>query len=203
MKLNIGIDIDGTITDAYQWIGLLNNYFGLTLTKEDMTSYHVEDFTDITTKDFSKFVIDCGGEMCSTAIPRPGAGLYMNKLHKDHNICYVTARGEGLRDVTKAWLSQYSFPLTDLHMLHSHNKLQKAQELKCDLFIEDRYETAVELATAGIRVLLLDTNYNRKPLIPGVTRVYNWEEIEEEIESLSKEEKATSGYKRGLTDANI
>lgn len=186
MRLNIGIDIDGTITDPYQWLGLLNGYFGTNITKKDMVSYHVEDFSSITTEEFGDFMKECGDKMCSTAIPRDASSELVNKLHKNHNIHFITARESSSRESTEDWFRRYNFPLANLHMLGNHNKLAIAKELKCDLFIEDRYETAIELALAGIKVLLLDCNYNRQPLIPGIIRVYNWLEIEEEINNMIK-----------------
>lgn len=56
-------------------------------------------------------------------------------------------------------------------------KVDKARELKCNMFIEDSYDNAVQLSNADFKVLLIDTNYNRKPLNESITRVYNWTEI--------------------------
>ncbi|MFT9498194.1 hypothetical protein [Anaerosolibacter sp.] len=67
-------------------------------------------------------------------------------------------------------------------MLGSHYKVNQAKELGCDIFIEDRYENAIQLALAGFEVLLMDCNYNRLPLIPGITRVYDWKEVYKVIE---------------------
>ena len=50
-------------------------------------------------------------------------------------------------------------------------------ELKCDIFIEDNYDNAVNLSNEGVKVLLIDTNYNQKPLNANIVRVYNWKEI--------------------------
>ena len=73
----------------------------------------------------------------------------------------------------------------DLHMLGSHYKVEKAKELDCDIFVEDRYENAVELALSGFQVLLMDCSYNRKPLIPGITRVTSWLDVHEEVQVIN------------------
>ncbi|MBS3995387.1 MAG: hypothetical protein KGZ33_06290, partial [Alkaliphilus sp.] len=57
----------------------------------------------------------------------------------------------------------------------------KAKELSCDIFVEDRYENAMELALSGFEVILIDCGYNRKSLMPGITRVFNWREINNAI----------------------
>ena len=86
-----------------------------------------------------------------------------------------------MEEVTKRWFLNYGIPNNDLHMLGSHFKVNKARELDCHIFIEDRYENALEIALAGFDVLLIDTNYNRLPLIPGIIRVYDWLDIYEEV----------------------
>jgi hypothetical protein len=69
-------------------------------------------------------------------------------------------------------------------MLGSHYKVERAKQLECDIFIEDRYENAIQLALEGFQVLLVDCSYNRLPLLPGITRVRDWIEIYEEIETI-------------------
>lgn len=50
--------------------------------------------------------------------------------------------------------------------------------MDCDIFIEDRYENAIQLSEAGFEVLLIGTNYNNGPINANIHRVKNWYEIE-------------------------
>ena len=87
-----------------------------------------------------------------------------------------------MRDVTTKWFANHRIPMHSLSLLGSHNKVGKANDLSCDIFIEDRYENAIQLAMAGFEVLLIDCYYNRGHLPSNVTRVRSWFEIENIIE---------------------
>jgi uncharacterized HAD superfamily protein len=83
--------------------------------------------------------------------------------------------------VTIKWLKSRKFPEKEVYLLGSHYKVDKAKELGCDVFIEDRCENALDLFSAGFKVLLIDCYYNRMPLPKGIIRVKNWDEIHGEI----------------------
>ena len=55
--------------------------------------------------------------------------------------------------------------MSSLSLLGSHDKVAKAYEFCCDIFIEDRYENAVQLSSHGFNVLLIDCYYNQGPFI--------------------------------------
>jgi len=77
----------------------------------------------------------------------------------------------------------------DLFVLGNHYKVNTAKELNCSIFIEDNYNNAIQLSTAGFKVLLIDTNYNRKPLNDNIVRVNNWKDIFSIINELSLQTK--------------
>jgi uncharacterized protein len=79
--------------------------------------------------------------------------------------------------LTNAYLRKNEIPYDDVFVLGTHYKVDKARELNCSIFIEDNYDNAIQLSSAGFKVLLIDTNYNRKPLNENVVRVYNWKDI--------------------------
>lgn len=175
--MNICVDIDGTITNAYYWIEYINKHFGCELKEEDMIYYDICKVLDITHETFMEFYTKCSYELHKNAVMRDSAKEILSKFAENHNIYYVTARPEELRDVTLEWFEEAGLPKGDLFMLGSHDKVQKAKELDCELFFEDRYENAIQLSEAGIRVLLLDCYYNRQPLNDNITRVMDWMEI--------------------------
>lgn len=65
----------------------------------------------------------------------------------------------------------------EIYMLGSDYKIDKAKELKCDIFIEDNPLNALQLAQGGISVFLLETNYNRDTKYDNITKVKDWEHI--------------------------
>lgn len=181
MKLNLCIDIDGTITEEFYWLDLANKYFGKNIHPSQIKEYDIDKVLGITKEEYLKFYNEHSHSIHLDSKPREFSDLILWHLSNQHNVSYVTAREPKLEEVTKRWFLNYGIPNNDLHMLGSHFKVNKARELDCHIFIEDRYENALEIALAGFDVLLIDTNYNRLPLIPGIIRVYDWLDIYEEV----------------------
>ncbi|MTI46458.1 5' nucleotidase, NT5C type [Sporosalibacterium faouarense] len=179
--LNICIDIDGTITEPYCWIDIANEYFKVNLQPEDVTEYEIHKVLNIPREDYLKFYEKWGKEVHRRATIRENAYEILHKIHDEHNIYYVTAREEKMTEITKDWLVEKRLPQAQLFLLGSHYKVDKAKDLGCHVFIEDRYENALQLSMAGYKVLLIDCYYNRYPIMPGMTRVRNWKEIFREI----------------------
>jgi uncharacterized protein len=121
---------------------------------------------------------------------RKDAKPAIKKLSLAHNIYFVTARENSLTMLTHKYLRKNETPYDDLFVLGSHYKVDKAKELDCSVFIEDNYDNPIQLSSAGFKVLLLDTNYNRKPINENVLRVYNWNEIYAIINKLFLQAKA-------------
>jgi len=186
-KLNICVDIDGTITEPFYWLKLANYHFNKHVREEEIKEYEIDKVLGISVEDYNKFYEKYFETLHLNSKPRIGASVVLNGISKLHNIYYVSAREQRLKGITLDWLKKYNMPLKEIYLLGSHYKVQKAKELNCDLFIEDRYENAVELANAGIDVILIDCSYNRKPLVKGIIRVFNWEQIWEIIISLEKQ----------------
>ncbi|MGM0395955.1 MAG: 5' nucleotidase, NT5C type [Bacillota bacterium] len=182
MSLNLCIDIDGTITDAYYWLDYANEHFGTCINPHHVTTYDIHHVLNVSREDYMKFYEMNCEKIHGNSEPRVNTDLVLWRLAQQHNVSYVTARDPKIRAVTEDWFKKNGMPNCNLHMLGSHYKVEKARELNCDIFIEDRYENAIQLALAGIKVLLIDCSYNRQPLIPGITRVFNWIDIYEEIE---------------------
>ncbi|WP_026476325.1 5' nucleotidase, NT5C type [Alkaliphilus transvaalensis] len=185
-KLNLCIDIDGTITEAYDWIPRANSYFNTNITAMDVKVYDIHQNLGVERKAYDEFYRSYGEILHDEVTIRAGAKEVLDELAKDHQIHFVTAREERMRDVTNKWLKRHLIPLNTLSLLGSHNKIGKAIELSCDIFIEDRYENAIQLASSGFQVLLINCYYNQEPLPPQVTRVNNWFEIKNVIEEYTQ-----------------
>jgi uncharacterized protein len=188
-NLNICIDIDGTITDAYYWLDSCNEYFGTNIAKEDVTEYHIHKILGIDEKEYSQFYENYKFKLHLNPKLRFFAKVVITKLNLLHNIYFVTTREKCLEMLTHTYLRKNEISYDGLFFLGSHYKVDIANELNCNIFIEDNYDNAIQLSNAGFKVLLLDTNYNRKPLNENVKRVCNWIEIYEVIKELSLESK--------------
>lgn len=188
--LNICIDIDGTITNAYDWLDMANKYFNKNITEDQVTEYEIHEVLGIERREYEDFYSIYKFKIHSEQKLRDDVKLIINKLSKIHNIYFVTARDKELETLTHLFLRKNEISYNDLFVLGSHYKVDKARELNCSIFIEDNYNNAIQLSTAGFKVLLIDTNYNRKPLNHNIIRVNDWKEIVAIINELSLQTKA-------------
>jgi len=182
-QLNFCIDIDGTLTEAYDWIPRANDHFKTNIVPEMVNDYEIHKALGVESELYDEFYGLYGEIMHEEARIRMGVKKVLDMLYRKHNVHFVTAREAKMKPVTEKWLARHELPMDSLSLLGSHNKVSKAMELSCDLFIEDRYENAVQLAGYGFNVLLIDCNYNQGHLYPGITRVNDWMEINDHIET--------------------
>ncbi|MBP1743956.1 MAG: hypothetical protein H6Q58_934 [Firmicutes bacterium] len=189
-SLNICIDIDGTITDSYYWLDFCNEHFSTNITEADVTAHSMHEVLGVDEDEFLKFYERNKLKFHSNQKVREDAGPIIRGLSCYHNIYFVTARDEGLTMFTHGFLRKNEIPYDRLFVLGTPNKVQKAEAVKCDVFIEDSYDNAIQLSEAGYAVLLLDACYNRKPINGNITRVNTWNEINDIISGLAEENKA-------------
>lgn len=175
--LNICIDIDGTLTRSDDWLELINQAFNKSLTLENQKVYEYHRLVDITREEYDTFYQKHKKEMFAKSSFRPKAKEVLPYLYENHRIHFVTARDQEVEAVTIQWLLENFVDYHSISHLGSHHKVQRAFELNCDLFIEDRYENALELSKAGFEVLLMNCPYNQGPLHHRTTRVCHWTDI--------------------------
>jgi len=193
-KLNICIDIDGTVTEAYDWIDVANEFFGKNLRKEDVVLYEIEKVIGVSREEYDDFYRVYGKLIHSKAPIRDGVIPALESIFKNHSIHFVTARSKDMTSVTYNWMSLYQVPYDSISLLGSHHKVKKAKELNCDIFIEDRYENAIELSKEGFTVILIDCLYNQGELPENVIRLENWQQIYYFINQFEKQRSINSSY---------
>lgn len=186
-NLNICIDIDGTITDPYYWLNYANEYFNLNYTEDQITTYNIAEALNISSYDYDIFYEKNKFLIHRTENLRDDVKDILDILYKYNNIFFVTARDKSLELLTNQYLKNNHIPYDGVFVLGSCNKVPTAQNLNCDIFIEDSYDNAIQLSANNFKVLLVDTNYNRLPLNDNIIRVYNWKQIFEFISELSGE----------------
>ena len=191
-KLNLCIDIDGTVTEPYYWLERANRYFDRQLRPEEITAYEIHRMLEVGEDDYSEFYELYGKLLHRESKARLGASEAIQNLYRRHHIHFVTAREERMRETSIEWLTRHQMPMDSIALLGSHYKVEKARELKADFFIEDCYGNALQLAKAGFEVLLIDCTYNKGPLPRNVTRVKNWFEISRIIEAKEKDIRTVS-----------
>lgn len=185
-NLNICIDIDGTITDPYFWLDIANKYFNKNVNIDKVTEYKVDIVMGVTRDEYYDFYDKNKFKMHNDNVSlRENSKEVIEELIKLNNIYFVTARDKDLKLLTYSYLNNNGIPYDDIFVLGTHYKVDMARKLKCDIFIEDCYENALQLSENGFKVLLIDTNYNRKPLNKNIVRVLNWNEIYELVKEIT------------------
>ncbi|MHB1315976.1 MAG: 5' nucleotidase, NT5C type [Christensenellales bacterium] len=185
-NLNICIDIDGTVTEPFFWLPDANRFFDKQVEPKDITSYEIYKAMGTDPSAYDEFYGKLGESMHRRSGIRPGVKEVIGKLSGVHQVHFVTAREEIMRDVSLEWLQKHRIPFDTISLLGSHHKASRAKSLHCDLFIEDSRSNALELSRAGFDVLLVDCTYNQGRLPANITRVSNWNQIEKMIQNYKK-----------------
>ena len=189
-NLNICIDIDGTITDPYYWLSYANSYFNSNISEDQVISYDISKVLNIEQNDYIEFYEKFKFEIHTTQKLRNDVKEILDELHRFNNLYYVTARDKSLELLTFLYLLNHEIPFDEIFILGTHNKVPKAKDLNCDIFIEDSYDNAIELSNSGFTVILIDTNYNRLPLNNNIIRAHNWLEVSQIITEISRKKEA-------------
>lgn len=183
-NLNICIDIDGTITSPYHFISYLNEMYNKNIKEEEVTTVYWSKLYDEDSDKLMKKFHDRYMHSYGEAELVEGVLDVLDELYGENNLYFVTAREEGLKDVTLNWLEKNGLSKIHIYMLGSDYKIEKARELNCDIFIEDNPLNAMQLAEGGINVLLIDTNYNKDIQHENITRVKDWKHIKDIINNM-------------------
>lgn len=183
--MNIGIDIDGTITTAFYWLDYYNQHFKTNIQPSQVTTYDHHLALGVSLNEYSTFRKKHIHTIHNLAKPRIQSGYFLRKLFfENHHLSVITAREKELESLTSQWLSKYQMYYHALYHLGHTNKASLALQLNLDLFLEDRLETALEIVKHNIPVILFDTPYNQHDHHPLIYRVYHWVEVYEVIDHL-------------------
>lgn len=191
----IGFDLDDVLLNFSDVLrGHMNEKYKKNIGRNDITTFFVEDAFGITPQDARETIENFFfHDDHLKAVPIDGSQDVIERLSKENNLHIITAKPDTLNEITMQWLDKY-FP-NKFEAVHFANffgdkeKKRKKSEvcLECgtDVFIDDSLETATDVSSVGIPVLLFDAPWNQKKNLPEkVTRVYSWDDIEKEINLL-------------------
>ncbi|MCI8654474.1 MAG: hypothetical protein HFJ48_01155 [Clostridia bacterium] len=119
----------------------------------------------------------------------PNADKVCKKLKDEGDILYfITARLTNIKncnteEITKESLLKNNIDYDEL-IVNASDKIKITKEKEIDLFIEDSYETCVELEKIGVKSILMTTRMNKDINSGSITRVHNWDELYEQIKNI-------------------
>lgn len=181
------MDIDGVVADSFPvFLKEINKYYGKNVTTID--HYDMAKVFNVPWEEMRCFFEENMEYLYRSPKPVPGAvsGIY-SLLEKGHEIIYVTARTCGAQEeVTCRWFDDHKIPREKIVFAGGASKTQAVKDFAIDIFVEDFIGNALDIASLGIPVLLLDSPYNQADLPPDIIRCYSWKEILDNIERVSK-----------------
>ncbi|XP_051150701.1 uncharacterized protein LOC127265071 isoform X2 [Andrographis paniculata] len=176
-KIMVAVDVDEVLGN---FVSALNQFIAARYSlKCSVSEYHVYEFFKIW---------NCSRD--------EGAQMALQRLSEIYNLCIVTSRQNAIKDHTIEWIEKhYPGLFQEIHFGNhfaldgqSRRKSDMCKSLGAKILIDDNPRYATECAEAGIKVLLFDYE-NSYPWCkvdtkhPLVTKVYNWEEVEDQLAS--------------------
>lgn len=187
--MKIGIDLDDTITKTdeilFKYAKIYNEEEKIlfNINREEWNLTKAFGWNEENIKEFfSKYLKSIYEE----AEIKENAKERINKLKDDGNeIIIITARDtkslKEVHEVCKDWLINNKINV-DKIVVDGEDKAQKCLENKIDIFIDDNICNCESVYNnLKIPVLLMNGRYNKDYQNPKIKRVYNWNEIYNEI----------------------
>ncbi len=187
--MRIGIDLDDTITKTdeilFKYAKIYNEEEKIlfNINREEWNLTKAFGWNEENIKEFfSKYL----KSIYEKAEIKENAKEKINALKNDGNkIIIITARDtkslKEVHEVCKDWLINNKINV-DKIVVDGENKAQKCLENKIDIFIDDNICNCENVYNnLKIPVLLMNSRYNKDYQNPKIKRVYNWNEIYNEI----------------------
>ncbi len=187
----IGVDVDDVLIDTNPFLlEHLNGLFGTRFRREDVTKYLIQGLfgekAKLAEEEIYRFIEEKGDMLQALE----GSKEVIKVLSKRNEIIAVTAR-MGVDDLTRNCLSrEFDGRIKEVYFAGLSGKSRKKKsevirEQNIELYIDDNLDYAFDCASATRRILLYNKPWNRNGSLPSnVKRVYNWQEILREVESL-------------------
>ncbi|MFD2446080.1 hypothetical protein ACFSO7_19150 [Bacillus sp. CGMCC 1.16607] len=175
MKKRFGIDIDGTVTCPSSLIPFINDAFKLNLTLADVKQYELTPLVNVPEQEFAEWFTKTEPAIYNGSPLAEGAKDVLFDWAREHELYFISARGNHLLDITEKWFKKHEIPFHHIELIGTHHKIEAAKDHKVDIFLEDKHDNAVMISEqCQIPVLLFDTPYNQDPIPSSVIRVNNW-----------------------------
>ena len=193
--MNIGIDIDGVLTDLEQWqldygskVIFENNNKGII----NPNGYDIKEIFDVKRNLDDEFWRKYLFEYSTKEKARKFSNEITRKLHEEGNEIYIiTARfltdrndelGNKMRKIVLEWLKENDI-FYDNIIFSPEDKIKICIENNIDLMIEDKVEN-INTISQKIPVICFDARYNQQCKGKNIIRCYSWYDIYAKIQEI-------------------
>ena len=197
--MNIGIDIDGVLTDLEKAI----IDFGTKMSVEekwpikiDVSKYWEVEALEWTQEQADKFCNKYLVEYVLESKPRMFSEEIIEMLKKEENNIYIiTARNEygmppeyygKMQELTREWLKNQDIKYDKLIFARDSEKLHQCIENNVEIMIEDSPNN-IEDISKKIKVIKFDCQYNKQVNGENIITAYSWYHIYDIIKKFNKE----------------
>lgn len=197
--MNIGIDIDGVLTDIEQWqLDYGSKFYYENYNKEILNNegYETTDIFGVDSKLDDAFWSKYFKDYSINVDVRKFASEVINKLKDDgHKIFIITARGSFLshsaevmsikenRKIVLKWLKQNQINYDEI-IFSPEDKLNICLDNNIDIMIEDKVDNINKISTK-IPVICFHAGYNKKCNGNNIIRCYSWYDIYSKINKMT------------------
>ena len=194
--MNIGIDIDDTISNTFETFlpymkkfveKDLNRTLDLNLNSK-IDYYNVVEKYGISENEARIFWVKYYVSILESVEPKKFSVEVIKKLkEKGNKIFLITARIDDeivdARAITEKWLKENKISYDKL-IINSHNKLEIAQRENIDIFIDDSIRNCEMVSSGSIKTYMMTTENNKYYENNNIVKVNSWDEFYENIKEV-------------------
>jgi len=189
--MNIGIDIDDTISETFETllpysqiytIEDLKRKSDINLRGDLSNHFYIVYVNGWNEQEAIKFWEKYYEEILREVNIKKFASEVIAKLKQEgHKIYLITARwdmrADNVRGITEAWLKDNKVEYDEL-ITNASDKLKIAKEKDIDVFVDDSFNNCKSIAYGtNAKVFLMNTKMNEKLEDDNIKRVYSWPEV--------------------------
>ena len=190
--MNIGIDIDDTISETFETLLAYSQKYTIEDLKRESNinmngdftnNLYIEDANGWNELEGQKFWDKYYGDILKGVnIKKFASDVIRNFKKKGHNIYLITARWDipniSTKQITENWLIKNNIMYDKLFM-NASDKLQLVKENNIDLFIDDSYKNCKKVSeNANTKVYMMTSMVNKDLEDKTIKRVFSWPEID-------------------------
>lgn len=194
--MNIGIDIDDTISNTFEtFLPYMKKFVeqdlnrNLNLNLSSKTDYYniIEKY-NLSQEEARVFWVNNYVSILENVKPRKSAVEIINTLKENGNkIFLITARIDDsivdVQRITEKWLECNNIKYDKL-IINSYNKLKIAKKEKIDVFIDDSIRNCEMLSRGNIKTYMFSTENNKYYENENILKVSSWDEFYENIKEV-------------------
>lgn len=189
--MNIGIDIDDTISETFETLLPYSQKYTIEdlkrESKVEMESnlsnhFYIVYMNGWNENEATEFWSKYYGEILRQLNIKKFAADVINNLKKQgHKIYLITARwdmpNDNIKEITEKWLEENHVEYDEL-IINASDKLKLVQEKNIDIFIDDSFNNCQKIANnSNAKVYMMTSRVNGSLEDEKVQRVFSWPEI--------------------------